>query len=78
MIDKLKAIYQRFNEIGEQMNEPSVMSDMKKFIKLNKDYKELQPIVEPYKEYKNVVDNLDSTKEILKTEKIRPKYIFLF
>lgn len=69
MIDKLKAIYQRFNEIGEQMNEPSVMSDMKKFIKLNKDYKDLQPIVEAYKEYKNVLDNVDSTKDLLKTEK---------
>lgn len=69
MIDKLKAIYQRFNEIGEQMNEPSVMSDMKKFIKLNKDYKDLLPIVEAYKEYKNVLDNIDSTKDILKTEK---------
>lgn len=69
MLEKLEAIYQRFKGIEEQMNDPAVVSDMKKFIKLNKDYKELRPIVEAYKEYKNVMDNLDSTKEILKTEK---------
>jgi len=69
MLEKLEAIYQRFKEIGEKMNQPEVTADMKKFIKLNKDYKDLQPIVEAYKEYKNVLDNIDSTKELLKTEK---------
>ncbi len=69
MLEKLEAIYQRYKEIEEQMNEPDVMSDMKKFIKLNKDYKELQQVVSSYLEYKNVLDNINSTKEILKTEK---------
>ena len=69
MIDKLAAIHERWIEIGEQMNDPGVVSDMKKFIKLSKDYKDLQPIVDAYKEYKNVLDNIDSTKELLKTEK---------
>ncbi len=69
MLEKLEAIYQRFKEIEEEMNEPSVMSDMKKFIKLNKDYKELQKVVDAYKRYKNILDNIQSTKELLKTEK---------
>ena len=69
MLEKLSAIYQRFKEIEEEMNNPSAMADMKKFIKLNKDYKELQRIVKAYFEYKNVIDNIASTKEILKTEK---------
>ena len=69
MIDKLEGIYKRWLDIGEQMNEPSVMADMKRFIKLNKDYKTLQPIVDAYKEYANVLANIDSTKEVLKTEK---------
>ncbi len=69
MIEKLEAIYQRYKEIENEMNEPDVMSDMKKFIKLNKDYKELQKVVTAYIEYKNVLDNIDSTKELLKTEK---------
>ena len=69
MIDKLEGIYNRWVDIGEQMTHPDVMSDMKRFIKLGKDYKELQPIVDAYKEYANVLANLDSTKAVLKTEK---------
>lgn len=69
MIEKLEAIYQRYKEIENEMNQPDVMKDMKKFIKLNKDYKELQEVVVSYKEYKNILDNIQSTKELLKTEK---------
>jgi len=69
MLEKLEAIHRRFVDIGKKMSDPDVMSDMKKYIQLNKDYKELQPIEEAYKEYKNVIDNITSTKEILKTEK---------
>lgn len=69
MLDKLHAIKERWIEIGNEMNEPSAMSDMKKYIKLSKDYKELEPIVQAYDIYKDVMGNIDSTKEILKTEK---------
>ncbi len=69
MLEKLKEINQRHEEIQEQMNDPAVIADMKKFIKLNKDYKDLQPIVNAYKEYKTILNNLDSAKKMLKTEK---------
>lgn len=69
MLDKLEAIHQRWKNIQEEMNDPAAMSDMKKFIKLSKDYKELQPIVDAYKEYRDVIGNIESTKELLKTEK---------
>jgi peptide chain release factor 1 len=69
MLNKLKAIHDRWLEIGEQMNDPSAMSDMKAYIKLNKSYKELEPIVAAYKEYDSVLSNLASAKQILETEK---------
>ncbi|MCF8298676.1 MAG: peptide chain release factor 1 [Saprospiraceae bacterium] len=69
MLDKLKEIYNRRQEIAEQMNSPEVISDMKLFVKLNKDYKDLQPIIDAYLEYKDVMGNIDSTKQILQTEK---------
>ena len=69
MLEKLSGLYNRFKAIEEQMNHPDVMADMKKFIKLNKDYKEIQPIVVSFKEYQNVLDNITSAKEILKKEK---------
>lgn len=69
MLDKLEAIYNRYLEIELQMNDPGVMSDMKSYIKLSKDYKELQPVIKAYKEYKLVMDNIASAKEILYQEK---------
>jgi len=69
IIDKLETIHRRWEEMGEQLNDPAVMSDMKRFVKLNKDYKDLEPVVKAFKEYKNVVENIESTKEILKKEK---------
>ncbi|MGE5382367.1 MAG: peptide chain release factor 1 [Omnitrophica WOR_2 bacterium] len=69
MLDKLEAIYNRYVEIEKQMNDPGIMSDMKAYIKLSKDYKELQPVIEAYKEYKLVMDNITHTKEILYQEK---------
>jgi len=69
MIDKLEAIKQRFTDIQEQMNDPEVMSDMKRFIKLSKDYKELQPIMEAHVRYVNILANIDHTRDILYNEK---------
>jgi peptide chain release factor 1 len=69
ILDKLEIIKNRWEEIGEQMNDPDVMSDVKRFVKLNKDYRELEPIVNTYKEYKNIIGNIENAREILDTEK---------
>ncbi len=69
MLDKLKAIKTKWKEIELKMNEPTAMADMKMFIKLNKEYKDLQPIVEAYEELNMIVHNIESAKEVIKTEK---------
>ncbi len=69
MLDKLEAIYHRFTDIEEQMNNPALMADMKAFVKLSKDYKDLQPIIVAYKEYQSVLSNITGAKEILNKEK---------
>jgi peptide chain release factor 1 len=69
MLEKLEALYNRWLQIGDQMNDPSVMSDMKRYIKLNKDYKELQPVIDAYKQYKTILNNITSMKDMLYTEK---------
>ncbi len=68
ILDKLEVIKNRWEEIAEQMNDPSVMADMKHFVKLNKDYKELEPVVQAYKDYKNLLSNIDNAREIIETE----------
>jgi peptide chain release factor 1 len=69
MLDKLEAIYQRYLEIEAQMNDPEVVSDMKRYIKLSKDYKDLQPVIQAYHNYKNILDNIDNAKVVISTEK---------
>lgn len=69
MLDKLAGIKRRYEELGEQMSDPASMADMKKFVQLNKDYKELEPIAQVYDTYKNIVENIDSSREIIKNEK---------
>jgi peptide chain release factor 1 len=69
MLDKLEAIYNRFKQVEETLSQPDVVADMKRFTQLNREYKGLQPIVDKYFEYRNLVGNLAGAKEILKTEK---------
>jgi peptide chain release factor 1 len=69
LLDKLAVIHQKWLEIGEEITKPEVIADMKRFIKLSKDYKDLQPVVDAYKKYKNVVENIANTKEVIATEK---------
>jgi len=69
MLEKLEAINEKFIEIERQMNEPEVMNDMKHYVKLSKDYKDLQPVIAAYKEYKNVLKNIENAKEVLNTER---------
>lgn len=69
MLDKLEAIYARYQEIEQQMNDPQVTADMKRYVKLSKDYKDLQPVVKAYHEYKALLDTISECKELLESEK---------
>ncbi|PID93817.1 MAG: peptide chain release factor 1 [Bacteroidetes bacterium] len=69
LLQKLEEVHHKFLELGKQLTDPEVASDMKKFVKLNKDYKELEPVSKAYITYKEILDNIEATKEILQTEK---------
>jgi len=69
LLDKLEAIHNRFKEVAQLITDPGIMADMKRYIQLNKEYKDLEAIVAVYKDYKNVIDNIQSSKEILANEK---------
>lgn len=69
MVDKLEAIRQRFIEVSEAILDPNIMSDMKRYTSLNKEYKELNKINDVYTQYKNILDNIDSSKKVLNVEK---------
>jgi peptide chain release factor 1 len=68
LIGKLEAINYRFVEVGRLIVDPDIISDMPRYVKLNKEYKELEDVVRIYKEYKNILDNIKSSKELLAAE----------
>ena len=69
MTDKLEEFKARFEEVGQLLVQPETMADMKAYSKLNKEYKDLEKIVVKYDSYKNILDNIESAKELLSTEK---------
>jgi len=69
MLEKLEAIKKKWKDIEQKMNEPTAMADMKMFIKLNKEYKDLQPIVEAYEQLRLIAGNIESAKDVLRNEK---------
>jgi peptide chain release factor 1 len=68
LIGKLEAIKERWSEVELKLSDPEVTGDMKRFVKLNKEYSDLGEIVKVYKVYKDLLDNQESTKELLQTE----------
>ena len=68
LLDKLAMIKLRFDDVAQQIIEPEVIADMKRYVKLNKEFKDLMPIVDAYKAYKMVCDNIDESNEILEYE----------
>ena len=68
LLQKLEAIYIRFIEVGTLIVDPDIITDMKRYVKLTKEYKDLEELVVVYKEYKALIENLESSKELLKDE----------
>lgn len=69
IISKLEGVKAKFDSIAAEISSPDIMSDMKRYIQLNKEYKELTPIVVASEKYKSMVANIRDAKEILSTEK---------
>ena len=69
LLEKVLSLQDKYKKLEEQLASPEVIADMKKFVQLNKDYKELQPIIAAGLEYKRLVDELAQAKDILMNEK---------
>ncbi len=69
MLEQLEAIRERYEEVSQQMTMPEIVSDMTKFTRLSKEYKDLEKIVNQLKVYKNVLSNIEGAKDIIANEK---------
>ncbi len=68
MLEKLKILEQKFNEISDLIIKPDIISDQKKYIKISKEYKDLKEIIDKKNEYENVLKNIDEANLIIKNE----------
>jgi len=68
LLERLSAIVARYQEVELLLSDPSVISDMSRFKKLNKEYKDLLPLVEVKVKYQGVMDSIREAKEILRNE----------
>jgi len=68
LLSKLEAIHFRFVEVGTMITDPEIISNMDRYVKLNKEYRDLEILDDRYKEYRNLIENIKSSRELLITE----------
>ncbi len=68
LLKRLEEAKERRDEIEKEMSDPSVVADQERFSRLNKEYKELAPIRDLYFEYRDLLENIRSSREILDNE----------
>ncbi len=65
MLDKLKDVEEKYEQINEMLYDPQVIADVDRYSKLIKEHKSLEPVVEKYREYKKASEDLEEAKEML-------------
>ena len=68
MLEKLKILKDRFDELSELLTKPDIISDQSRYIKISKEYKDLKTVVDKKNEYEEVLSNISEAKEIIKNE----------
>jgi len=68
MLDRLQHIKQRFDEVSDLIIRPDIVSDQKRYIQLNKEYKDLKALIEKQSEYIRLKDDIEEANLILNTE----------
>jgi peptide chain release factor 1 len=68
LLDKLEILAIRFEEIGKSITNPEVIADRKRFVKLNKEYRDLEKLVFARNKYKQILSGIDEAKSILENE----------
>lgn len=69
ILEKLEGVKTRFVEVSELLTRPDILSDMKRYVKLNKEFRDLEPIIDAYEKYKLALGNIASARDLLATEK---------
>jgi peptide chain release factor 1 len=65
MLEKIQIVKQRFDEVNDLIVQPDIISDQKRYVKLNKEYKDLKKLVDIGLKYESFISNIEEAKEII-------------
>ncbi len=68
LLERLDGIDARFEEVSTLITDPAVISDMKRYVRLTREYSELEKLIKATNRYKNLLDDIDGAKQILESE----------
>ena len=69
ILTRLDGLKLKYEEIGQKLTDPEVIADVKQYIQFNKEYRELEPIIEASERYRTAIANLAEAKDILANDK---------
>ena len=69
ILTRLDGLKLKYEEMGQKLTDPEVIADVKQFVQLNKEYKELEPIIETSERYRTALANLAEAKDVLVNDK---------
>lgn len=69
ILNRLGGLKLKYEEIGQKLTDPEVIADVKQFIQYNKEYRELEPIIETSERFRTALANLSEAKDIFATDK---------
>ena len=68
LLQRLEGIDARFQEVSLLITDPSVIADMKRFVKLTKEYKDLEKLTQVTNKYRQMLKNVDEARQVLDQE----------
>jgi peptide chain release factor 1 len=69
ILSRLEGVKARFEEVGQLITDPSIIADMGRYVKLNREYKQLEPVVKAMNAYRDLLSNIQNAKKMLSEEK---------
>jgi peptide chain release factor 1 len=69
ILTRLEGVKARFDEVGQLITDPGVIADMDRYVRLNREYKQLEPVIEAYDAFRDLLSNIKSAKKMLTEEK---------
>lgn len=68
MFQKLESVENHYNDLSSRLNDPRIFEDKERYRKLSSEYAELTPLIETYRDYKRVEEQLENNQNLLRDE----------